>query len=57
MKTQPDPVVVNRFEVIDHTRNGEGRILSKWEDFNFIVEVDIQDMGCTLKVFLKEPPG
>ena len=45
-------VLVNRFEVIDHTSTGEGRWPSKWEDFNFGVDFSLQDQGRTLKVFL-----
>lgn len=45
-------LTVNRFEVIDHTSNGQGRVLSKWESFDFQPFFDVQDGGRTLKVFL-----
>lgn len=45
---------VNRFEVIDHTPAGKGRVFTKWEKENFKVELKMQDNGKTLKVFLKE---
>lgn len=48
---------VNRIEVIDHTRTGEGRALVKWENFKFDVEFDIQDDGKTIKIFLSEKQG
>lgn len=44
---------VNRFEVIDHTSGGEGRVFTKWLD-NLVVELSYQDDGRTLKVFLSE---
>lgn len=44
----------NRFEVIDHTRTGLGRLPSKWEEFDFYVYTDTQDEERTLKVFLSE---
>lgn len=43
---------VTRFEVIDHTTNGIGRIIVK---YGVQVELSYQDNGRTLKVFLTEP--
>lgn len=40
-----------RFEVIDHTKEKLGRVLSKY-DVN--VELSVQDDGRTLKVFLTD---
>ena len=40
-----------RFEVIDHTKEKLGRVLSK---YNVNVELSIQDDGRTLKVFLTD---
>ena len=40
---------VNRVEVIDHV---EGRVYTKWEDYDFEVVFDQQDDGRTLKIFL-----
>lgn len=42
---------VTRFEVIDHTENGTGRIISVQ---NVQVELSYQDDGQTLKVFLND---
>jgi hypothetical protein len=42
---------VTRFEVIDHTPNGEGRVYVK-RDLKEI-EISYQDDGRTLKIFLK----
>ena len=55
MKPSEGGLTVNRFEVIDHTGDGHGRILSKWESFDFLVQWDVQDNGRTLKVFLTNP--
>lgn len=44
-------VKVTRFEVIDHTPNGEGRVFTK-RGINEI-EISYQDDGRTLKIFLK----
>ena len=44
-------VKVTRFEVIDHTPNGEGRVYTK-KGINEI-ELSYQDDGRTLKIFLK----
>lgn len=46
--------IVNRVEVIDHTKTGKGRDFVKWEDFDFEVGFDQQDGGRTLKIFLSE---
>ena len=46
---------VNRLEVIDHTLTGGGRAYVKFEDkppFDF--ELDYQDQGKTLKIFLQD---
>jgi len=45
---------VNRFEVIDHTSDGEGREFVKWVERAFHVETTIQDDGKTFKVFLSD---
>ena len=42
---------VSRFEVIDHTWAGTGRVLA---NYGCIVELSYQDDGKTLKVFLKD---
>jgi hypothetical protein len=42
---------VTRFEVIDHTKDGEGRVLTK---YGVNVELNYQDEGRTLKVFLTD---
>ena len=42
---------VTRFEVIDHTEAGEGRIIVK---YGVTVELSYQDDGRTLKVFIKD---
>ena len=44
---------VTRFEVIDHTWAGTGRIVNMTH-YNVSVELSYQDDGKTLKVFLKE---
>lgn len=45
------PETVTRFEVIDHTKNGEGRVLVK---YGVSVELSYQDDNRTLKVFLTD---
>lgn len=40
---------VTRFEVIDHTKDGGGRVLVKYD---VSVELSLQDDNRTLKVFL-----
>lgn len=45
---------VTRFEVIDHTKDGEGRVLVKYD---VKVELKYQDDGRTLKVFLGDRNG
>ncbi len=49
-------IQVNRFEIIDHTKAGEGRAFVKREPESspFVVETDIQDEGRTLKIFLRD---
>ena len=42
---------VTRFEVIDHTRKGRGRIVV---EYGVMVEVSIQDDGKTMKIFLTD---
>tara|TARA_R110002110_G_scaffold96968_1_gene249401 strand:+ start:17 stop:172 length:156 start_codon:yes stop_codon:yes gene_type:complete len=42
---------VTRFEVIDHTNRGEGRVLV---EYGVNVELQLQDDGKTLKVFLSD---
>lgn len=42
---------VKRFEIIDHTSDGEGRAYIKRGDI--VGEIELQDEGKTLKVFLK----
>jgi hypothetical protein len=42
---------VTRFEVIDHTKTGEGRILVRR---GITVSLSFQDDGRTLKVFLTD---
>lgn len=42
---------VTRFEVIDHTSEGVGRVLVQ---YGVKVEVDFQDDGRTMKVFLRD---
>lgn len=44
---------VTRIEIIDHTKDGEGRVFVKWQD-NLNVTLDFQDSGRTLKVFLTD---
>lgn len=48
------PIVVNRFEVINHLLTGpeNGRELVIWKDEPFEVTCSLQDDGRTLKVFL-----
>ncbi len=45
---------VTRFEVIDHTEDGEGRAFIKWLETKYRVQYSIQDEGKTIKVFLGE---
>lgn len=46
-----DTKQVTRFEVIDHTKDGGGRVLVR---HRVHVELSIQDNGRTLKVFLND---
>lgn len=50
-ETGLDTSSITRFEVIDHTKNGNGRILVVR---NMKVELSLQDDGKTLKVFLTQ---
>lgn len=45
------PESVTRFEVVDHSSGGGGRVLVK---YNVAVELRFQDHGRTLKVFLSD---
>lgn len=45
---------INRIEIIDHTKDGEGRAYVKWTEENFKVEIIEQDDGKTLKIRLSE---
>lgn len=49
--------IVNRFEVINHLSDGSGREVRIWEGEPFKVELDLQDDGRTLKVFLMDNPS
>lgn len=40
-----------RFEVIDHTTGGEGRILVR---YGVLLSIEKQDRGRTVKVFLRD---
>jgi hypothetical protein len=42
---------VTRFEVIDHSKGGEGRMLVR---YHVAVALDLQDNSRTLKVFLTD---
>lgn len=44
---------VSRFEVIDHTKNGQGRVYVKYAN-NIKVETSMQDANRTLKVFISD---
>ena len=44
---------VTRFEVIDHTKYGEGRVFVAWP---CRIELSYQDDDRTLKVFIKDVP-
>lgn len=46
--------IVNRIEIIDSTKTGDGRVYVKWEDFDFDVGFSQQDDGRTLKIFLED---
>jgi len=43
---------ISRVEVIDHSKDGEGRAYIKRG--NFEVEIQVQDDGKTLKIFLSD---
>lgn len=45
---------VNRLEVIDHTKGGEGRAFVKWEEDTFEVLLELQDNSSTLKIFIAD---
>jgi len=42
----------NRIEVIDSTKDGEGRAYTKWEEQDMEVHIAVQDDGKTIKIFL-----
>lgn len=42
---------VTRLTVVDHSKNGQGRVFEKW---NIRVTLDLQDDGRTLKVFVDD---
>jgi hypothetical protein len=44
---------INRVEVINHSKDGEGREYVIWKD-NIKVEQDLQDNGRTLKIFITD---
>ena len=44
----------NRFEIIDQTDAGEGRVFTRWSSQDFQISVEIQDNGKTVKIFLTE---
>ena len=44
-----------RFEVINHTKDFEGRVLTRYFDYPIAVSVEVQDDGKTVKVFLDGP--
>ena len=44
---------VSRFEIIDHTKNGQGRVYVKYAN-NLKVETSMQDANRTLKIFLTD---
>ncbi|WMM74450.1 hypothetical protein RCF27_09280 [Rhodococcus pyridinivorans] len=46
-----DITKVTRFEVIDHTTGGEGRVFTK---YGVSIELSYQDDGQTLKVFVRD---
>lgn len=47
---------VNRVEVINHTKGGEGREYVWWpEGGEYDVKIHIQDEGRTLKVLISDP--
>lgn len=55
---QQDAPTINRFELIDHTKDGRhgcGRVKVIWEDADKIdIGFQLQDGGRTLKVFVRE---
>lgn len=44
---------ITRVEVIDHSKNGKGREYVKWDE-KVTVDMDLQDGGRTLKVFISD---
>ena len=44
---------VNRFELIDHTQDGKGRVYVKYAN-NIMVKTDLQDSNRTLKIFVTD---
>ena len=49
-----DKIRITRFEVIDHTADGDGRAYGKRADQPFKIEMNLQDEGRTLKIFLSD---
>lgn len=44
---------INRLEIIDHSKNGKGREMVKWDnDIEFFL--DRQDNEKTIKIFIKD---
>lgn len=46
---------ITRFEIIDHTSNGEGRAFIKRNDSPMEVDISVQNSGKTMKIFLSTP--
>lgn len=44
---------ITRVEVIDHSKHGKGREYVKWDE-KVTVDMDLQDGGRTLKVFISD---
>lgn len=52
--TEPSGKKYTRIEIIDHTDTGTGREYTKWVSIPFNVELQEQDDGRTLKIFLTD---
>lgn len=48
-------IQVSRFEIIDHTENGEGRVFVKYSN-NMKIQTSLQDEDRTLKIFIGDKP-